>query len=254
MSNFHYLEYNLKQFSYRTSIECLLGNYQFNSPNAISRINKFEKIEKILLPDGIVLPKHLKLYEYDLLRLWQFNYPFFVMSERMISLLQTLRLPKYQLFPLNIYQKNKQYPYQLFYSYETFYQFFDFPKCEIFVVHSSNQTITKTPIAIHSLKEFEYIYQQFAELKCKFSFKKVAILKETPYDLFRLSSKHGGKVKYIASGGFKEAIINAKLKGFRFASLAPLEKYEPNSDIMKKLNRMYEEDPNIIAQIKRLDE
>lgn len=189
----------------------IAGSYNVNAPDSLRNFAYSDKKVGLWIPDGINLRHQAKFT--DMLDFSDASYPYLVVSDRFLSLLTSFRLPEYQVFPLNVFKKEKVVRYNIFISKQYFAEYVDFEHSEFFTFEYD--TKTRTPVQFKNSTEFwdlyhkmnEHIYLKGAQVNLNTN----AVV----HDLFRLP-RGLSQANYCVSEPLANAVIQAKLTGVKF--------------------------------------
>lgn len=183
-------------------IEGLIKGYDYNAKSSILNITNLE-IDNSYIPNiqDFIIRKSSKLTDF-----LSFNSDFFIVSEKVIKLLQDFNLPPNRQFESVVRQGDKKYTYIVLFFFKDKYDFTDFTKSKFtlrfFEKKEKWATIFKTKENFE--KELSQAYQRFTNIIYYNS-------KSNPtFDIFKVNKYQND---FFVSDKLRQAFIDNKVTG-----------------------------------------
>lgn len=212
---YYKLKFNIAEQGYVPQDKEIIGQYNFDAPNAFRHFHYNDNLESLWVPSGIML-RHQAKYS-DFLNLNNAPNPYLVLSSRLFKLISDYRLPNHQTFNLSIVKREKSVNYIIFISKVCFAEYLDFNTCQFYTYNfdAVQGPHNKTPIKISNAQTYWEILNNTVPPLYLGGTNIALDTSAIEYDIFRLPRALGG-ANYIVSETLAEAVNQAGFTGIQF--------------------------------------
>ncbi len=192
------------------------GVYDFGGQNSIWKILHWEPIDPEIVFPIFKLHRSAKLTDF-------ISYSFadskilMLISIKLRDVLLQHKLPKYQIFNVQVLHKTEFYDYCIFYLSEFNNEFIDFERTQFYL--STALGLWIEPLNINSIESYENIKSSLKE-KTFISISKLVLKDHIDFDFFRV---YGPMFSSFVSEDLYQAIVREGIKGIEFKALETLQ-------------------------------